>query len=102
MATAHWTTLLAWVPAPATGAAKLWAWLLILFGLFTFAVALAVSGGDGFSALKHAPGEALAWITGAAGADAKEGASLFGISVGSAYAVLVGYGLATVIGKQLE
>jgi hypothetical protein len=94
-------TLLAWVPAPATGAAKLWAWLLILFGLFALAVMLIASGSDGFAMIKQSPAEALSWITGMAAEKGGDG-GFFGISVGAAYSVLFGYGLATVIGKQLE
>jgi hypothetical protein len=83
-------SLLAWLPAPATGAAKVWAWLLILWALIVHITALALAGGIG-SAVTDAPNATLvSWIAGSAGA------------LGSAYLAIVGYGLASVIGKQLE
>ncbi|HEX7837041.1 MAG TPA: hypothetical protein VF469_06230 [Kofleriaceae bacterium] len=87
-------SLLAWLPSPATGAAKLWAWLVILWALIVHVatevvnIALASNLGD---AVSHAPNATLAsWVVGAGGAP------------GSAYVVLVGYGLAALLGKQLE
>jgi hypothetical protein len=83
-------SLLAWLPAPATGAAKVWAWLLILWALVVHIAALAVAGGI-VGAVTGAPNATLvAWVAGSAGA------------LGSAYLAIVGYGLASVIGKQLE
>lgn len=84
-------SLLAWLPAPVTGGAKVWAWLLILWALIVHAIHLALAGGVA-SAITGAPNATLvSWVAGgAAGA------------IGSAYLVIVGYGLATVIGKQLE
>jgi hypothetical protein len=87
--------LLAWLPAPATGGAKLWAWLLILWALVLQVTVLLVSGNLGH-AITSSPNAALvSWIAGAADAG-------IGIALGSAYLALVGYGLASVIGKQLE
>ena len=40
-------SFLAWLPSPVTGAASLWAWLLILWGLITQAATLIVAGNDG-------------------------------------------------------
>jgi hypothetical protein len=83
-------SLLAWLPAPVTGGAKVWAWLLIAWALVVHIVALALAGGI-VGAITGSPNQALlAWVAGGASA------------VGSAYLVIVGYGLATVIGKQLE
>ena len=83
-------SLLAWLPAPVTAGAKVWAWLLILWALFVHVVHLALAGGIG-PAITSAPNQAtLAWVAGGAGA------------LGSAYLVILGYGLASVIGKQLE
>jgi hypothetical protein len=83
-------SLLAWLPAPATGAAKTWAWLLILWALIVHIIDLVVAGGIG-GAITGAPNATLvSWVVGAPGA------------IGSAYLALVGYGLASVIGKQLE
>jgi hypothetical protein len=87
-------SLLAWLPAPVTGGAKVWAWLLILWALFVHAIHLGLAGGIG-AAISAAPNQtALAWIAGGAAGSV--------YLVGSAYLVLVGYGLASVIGKQLE
>jgi hypothetical protein len=88
-------SLLAWLPAPVTGGAKVWAWLLILWVLITQGTQLALLLSRGTSALADAitgtPNEAIAsWIFGGA------------LGIGSAYLVLVGYGLASVLGKQLE
>jgi hypothetical protein len=87
-------SLLAWLPGPTTGAATLWAWLLILWTLITN-VALLLVGGNLGSAISSKPNETLvSWIAG--------GATPLGIGLGAAYVVLVGYGLASVVGKQLE
>jgi hypothetical protein len=78
-------SLLAWMPGPATGGAKVFAWLMILWPTVISQIAvLAVRGHIG-DAIKASPFEAtMEWAPTAA------------------YFVLVGYGLATVIGKQLE
>jgi hypothetical protein len=82
--------LLAWLPAPVTGGAKVWAWLLILWALILHAIHLGLAGGIG-AAVSAAPNATtVAWVAGGAGA------------IGSAYLVIIGYGLASVIGKQLE
>ena len=87
-------SLLAWLPGPTTGAATLWAWLLILWTLITDVTLLLVGGNLG-SALSSKPNETLvSWIAG--------GATPLGIGLGAAYVALVGYGLASVVGKQLE
>jgi hypothetical protein len=83
-------SLLAWLPAPVTGAAKVWAWLLILWALLAHVVHLVLAGGLG-GAITSAPNATLlGWVAGGTGA------------IGSAYLVIVGYGLASVIGKQIE
>jgi hypothetical protein len=78
-------SLLAWMPGPATGGGKAFAWLLILWPtLITQLVMLLVQGHIG-DVVKESPFSAtMAWAPAAA------------------YFVLVGYGLATVFGKQLE
>lgn len=87
-------SLLAWLPAPVTGGAKVWAWLLILWALFVHAIHIALAG-DIEVAISGAPNRTiLAWVAG----DAAGSVHL----VGSAYLVIVGYGLASAIGKQLE
>jgi hypothetical protein len=87
-------SLLAWLPAPVSGAAALWAWLLILWALVTQATLLVLAG-NLVETIAKAPNTAIvSWIAG--------GASVSGLALGSAYLVLVGYGLASVIGKQLE
>jgi hypothetical protein len=87
-------SLLAWLPSPVTGGAMLWAWLLILWGLVIHMTMLVLAGNLA-ATVKAAPNEAIvSWIAG--------GASASGLALGAAYLVLVGYGLASVIGKQLE
>jgi len=83
-------SLLAWLPAPATGAAKLWAWLLILWAFITHVTLVVVGGNLGDVVASTPNATVIAWV--AAG----------GAMLGSAYLVLVGYGLASVVGKQLE
>jgi hypothetical protein len=92
-------SLLAWLPAPATGGAKVWAWLVILWGLVVQLTMLLVAGHLG-DAVKASPYEAtMSWVAGGMHGGSHGPALVF---VGAAYAVLVGYGFATVIGKQLE
>jgi hypothetical protein len=84
-------SLLAWLPAPVSGGAKVWAWLVILWALIVHVTHLVVAGNLG-DVVKASPNAALVpWIA---------GGSAF--SIGSAYLALVGYGLASVVGKQLE
>lgn len=83
-------SLLAWLPSPVTGGAKVWAWLLILWALFTHVIHVVLAGSLG-AAISGAPNQTiLAWVAGGA------------LGAGSAYLVIIGYGLASVIGKQLE
>jgi hypothetical protein len=83
-------SLLSWLPAPATAGAKLWAWLLILWALFIHLTQVLLDGSIG-DAISAAPNTALvSWVAGGGGA------------IGSAYLVLVGYGLAALLGRQLE
>jgi hypothetical protein len=84
--------LFTWVPAPVTGGARLWAWLVILWSLFTHVAALLLGGGEAISGSPHVA--LVAWIYG--------GASPMGVALGAAYLVLIGYGLAAVFSKQLE
>jgi hypothetical protein len=87
-------SLLAWLPAPVTGGAKVWAWLLILWALFVHAIHIALAGNIG-ATVSGAPNQTiLAWVAGGAAGPV--------YLVGAAYLVIVGYGLASVIGKQLE
>jgi hypothetical protein len=87
-------SLLAWLPAPVTGGAKVWAWLLILWALFVHATHIAIAGNIG-AAVRGAPNQTfLAWVAGGG-----PGSMLV---IGSAYLWIIGYGLASVIGKQLE
>jgi hypothetical protein len=77
-------SLLAWMPGPATGGAKVFAWILILAPVVHHVVHLLTSEGIG-GAIKAQPYE-----------------SLMSWAPMVAYSVFVGYGLATVFGKQLE
>jgi len=77
-------SLLAWMPGPATGGAKVFAWLLIMWPAFATLVLLVIMGDIG-ATLKKSPYDALLhWVPEAT------------------YAVFTGYGIATVVGKQLE
>jgi len=75
--------LLVWMPGPATGGAKIFAWLVILAPVVDFAVSAALRNNIGAIAT-NAPGQLAVWVPGVT------------------YSVLAGYGLATVLGKQLE
>jgi hypothetical protein len=75
--------LLAWMPGPATAAAKIFAWAVILYPVLVFVVGLIMKGHIG-DVLSKTPGAVVAWAQGVS------------------YSVLIGYGLATVFGKQLE
>ncbi len=77
------TALLAWMPGPATGGAKVIAWAMILFPVLEFAIELLLGGNIGDVVSKR-PGMLVQWAP------------------QTVYMVLTGYGLATVIGKQLE
>ena len=79
------TSLLAWIPGPATGGAKVFAWLVIVWPTAIVAFTMLLIGGHLVDHIKHAPFDSLmAWAPPAA------------------YAVFTGYGVATVLGKQLE
>jgi hypothetical protein len=78
-------TLLAWLPSPSSAAAKIFAWALILWPALVHLVGIILEIDRFGDLISKAPNPALlAWAPGAA------------------YMVLVGYGLASVIGKQLE
>jgi hypothetical protein len=77
-------SLLVWLPAPSTGGAKVFAWLFILWPLVESLVHLIVAGHIGDAVPKSPNAALMAWAP------------------ASGYLVLVGYGLATAIGKQLE
>lgn len=95
-------SLLAWLPSPASGGAKLFAWLLILSPVAIFVGFLLVTGL--VEQIPDSPGSAVAWVYGSAGAigGGKGGGMPLGMGFGVAYGVLVGYGIATIIGKKLE
>jgi hypothetical protein len=75
--------LLVWMPGPATAGAKIFAWALILFPIAAFALTLLGRGHLG-DVISKSPGMLMVWAPNVV------------------YSVLVGYGGATVIGKQLE
>jgi hypothetical protein len=81
--------LLVWMPGPATAGAKIFAWAVILFPVVEFLLNI-LGHGDIGTAISKTPGALFLWVIGFEGA------------VGVLYSVLFGYGLATVIGKQLE
>jgi hypothetical protein len=76
-------SLLAWLPAPASGGAKVFAWLLLLWPGVVLLTMLIVNDLIA-DAVTKAPNTVIIW------------------AVATAYSVLVGYGFATVIGKKLE
>jgi hypothetical protein len=76
--------LLVWLPSPASGGAKVFAWLLILWPAVHMLTRLLVDGDIG-AAVKASPSHALMmWAP------------------VSSFLVLIGYGFASVLGKQLE
>jgi len=84
-------SLLAWLPAPSGGGAKVFAWLFMIWGAIALYTSLLVQGNIG-DVVGGSPYLALiAWVAG-----------IGGKIVGTAYIVLVGFGLATVLGKKLE
>lgn len=87
-------SLLAWLPSPASGAAKPIAWVLILWGLVMHAAALFLVGDPEIIGTSPYIG-LVKWV---AGGNPVAG----GISLGVAYLAIAGYGTASVIGKQLE
>jgi hypothetical protein len=92
-------SLLCWLPAPASGAAKPIAWMLILFPLVMHAATLFLVGDP--SNVTSTPYEgAMSWIAGGGGG--AEGGAMGFIALGVAYLAITGYGGATVLGKQLE
>jgi len=83
-------SLLAWLPAPGGAGAKVFAWLWIVWGAVQLYTFLIVNGNIG-AAVEGSPYLALAsWIGGGL------------IGAGSAYLALLGFGLASVLGKKLE
>ncbi len=77
-------SLLVWLPAPSSAGAKVIAWLFILLGVIAGYTMLLVNGHLA-DVLKASPNTALlsGWVT-------------------AAWSALLGYGLATVFGKNLE
>lgn len=75
--------LLVWMPGPATAGAKIFAWAVLLFPVAAFVLTLLGAGHVG-DAISKTPGQVVSWAPGVS------------------YSVLFGYGLATVLGKQLE
>ena len=75
--------MLAWLPGPQTGGAKIFAWAVFLLPIPAFLLGV-LGNGDIGAMISKTPGAAIAWAPGVA------------------YTVLVGYGMATVAGKQLE
>jgi len=77
-------SLLVWLPSPSSAGAKVYAWLIIGWPAVELLTGLLLTGHIG-SAVEGSPyGALMSW--------APE----------SSYMVLIGYGLATVLGKQLE
>ena len=97
--------LLAWLPAPSSGIAKPLAWILIMWPLVMHAALLFLLG-DPAMVEKTPFAGAASWISGHGGSFGGEGggimAMLTGGGIGVAYLALIGYGGATVIGKNLE
>jgi hypothetical protein len=79
--------LLAWLPSPSSGAAKPIAWVVLMWGIAVLGSGLFL---DGFPDPTKAPFTgAMGWLFGASGPPA-------------AFLAIAGYGIATLIGKQLE
>jgi len=87
-------SLLAWLPAPGGGGAKVFAWLWIVWAAVVLYTVLLVEGNIG-SQVERSPYTTLvSWVAGLPGLPV--------IALGSAYLALAGFGLATVFGKKLE
>ena len=96
-------SLLAWLPSPASGAAKPIAWVLILWGLVMHVAVLFLAGDP--SMIEASPYAGLmSWVAGGGGGGGGGGGlgMLGGAGIGVAYLAIAGYGTASVIGKQLE
>ena len=96
-------SLLAWMPAPSSGGAKMFAWMIMLSPVAVLVSLLVVTGM--IESIPDSPAIADSWLWASAaaglGKNTAAGAPL-GFGFGVAYAVLIGYGLASVIGKKLE
>ena len=93
-------TLLAWMPSPATAGAKALAWLIMLFPLIFHAAGILLSGGEGVD-FEHALNPTiLGWAYGASGKGITAGMGALGL--GTAYVAISSYGLASLLGKNLE
>jgi hypothetical protein len=76
-------TRLAWLPSPASGGAKVFAWIILLWPAVPRLTGMILRD-EIVDAVTKAPNSVIAW------------------AAGTAYAVFVGYGFASVIGKRLE
>ncbi|HEY0255273.1 MAG TPA: hypothetical protein VGC41_27280, partial [Kofleriaceae bacterium] len=76
--------LLVWMPGPATAGGKIFAWIWMLAPLIVFAIDAVGHLDDLGKIVSHAPGILLVWVF---------------VTTAAAF---ISYGLATVIGKQLE
>jgi hypothetical protein len=83
-------TLLAWLPSPSTGGANVFLWVLIAWPFLMFVV-------DGL--LHDTIGNAISKTPGTFLTVAVAGA---GPMLGASYAVLIAYGIATLVAKKLE
>ena len=77
-------TLLVWIPPPSSAGAKAIAWLWILNAVYVAYTAMLVKGGLG-DAIKARPNDLLMapWVA-------------------AAWSAFIGYGIATIFGKNLE
>src|SRR5262245_36804606 len=92
--------LLAWLPAPSSAAAKVLAWLVILWPLVVHLTAILLHADQLVDALTNSPNFVL---FGPLTLEKEAGAAIpVGWAVQAAYAAITAYGLATVFGKQLE
>jgi hypothetical protein len=76
--------LLVWLPAPSNAASKIFAWLWMLAPAAITILAFVDAGSHAPDMIKHAPAKLVEWVP------------------MSTCAIYIGYGLATVLGKQLE
>jgi hypothetical protein len=98
--------LLVWLPAPATGGAKLLMWLFLVWPAFLFGLVLVVIGGergsDLGSTLAQSPAILLSWIGGSSNTPVSHAALAGLMGIPTAFGVLIGYGGASTLGKSLE
>ncbi|MBA3541256.1 MAG: hypothetical protein H0T79_16715 [Deltaproteobacteria bacterium] len=107
-------SFLVWLPAPATGGAKILMWLFLVWPAIIFALFLVLLedlfGPSLGNIVTHAPGTLLSWVGGLGAPGGGEGGARMAMmqllftfmAIPTAFGVLIGYGGASALGKTLE